>query len=188
MSSKELFERVRDLSLGLSALGMAAAIASRSSRRAGPSGCITDLAVLRPAPCTVPIYPTLSAAQARYILQDCGGAHRGRLDREQLEKIQEVRHQLPALEAVVVMDAAGREPASPSVLTFDERERARPRADGGASGARRGEFRDAARAVRAEQLATIIYTSGHDRRAQGRDADARQPGREHDSRAQPCST
>ena len=51
-----------------------------------------------------PIYPTLSAAQARYILQDSGARLAIVSTRLQLEKLQEVRHLLPALEAVIVMD------------------------------------------------------------------------------------
>ena len=52
-----------------------------------------------PSPCRS--IPTLTAAQARYILQDCGRAAGVRLDREQLEKLQRVRHELPTLEAIV---------------------------------------------------------------------------------------
>ena len=49
---------------------------------------------------------------------------------------------------------------SPSVLSFDDVARARACAAGRPSGAPAREFRDAARAVQPEQLATIIYTSG----------------------------
>ena len=68
---------------------------------------------------TVPIYPTLSASQARYILQDSSARLAVVSTRLQLEKIQEVRHQLPALEAVVRMDAAAAV-QTPSVLAVDE--------------------------------------------------------------------
>jgi len=76
---------------------------------------------------------------------------------EQLEKLQSVRHQLPTLEAVVVFDgvAAG----SPSVMSLSalaERGHARIMAEWGVARA----FRDRARQVRPEHLATIIYTSG----------------------------
>ena len=42
--------------------------------------------------------------QARYILQDSGAKAAIVSTRVQLEKIQEVRHKLPALEAVILMD------------------------------------------------------------------------------------
>jgi long-chain acyl-CoA synthetase len=158
LSSKELFEQVRDLSLGLSALGMGPrdriAIVSESR----PEWLLTDLAVISAGAVTVPIYPTLSASQANYILQDCGARIAVVSTRAQLEKIQEVRHQLPAIEAVILID---QEPgdSSPSVLSFADvmqRGHARMVAEWGTA----REFRDAARQVQPSDLATIIYTSG----------------------------
>jgi long-chain acyl-CoA synthetase len=157
LASKEVFERVRDLSLGLSALGMApgdrVAIVSESR----PEWVLTDLAVLAGGGVTVPVYPTLSAGQARYIIQDSGARIAVVSNHQQLEKIQEVRHQLPAIQAVVVMDP--RPAASSSVLSFDEvaaRGHARMMAEWGAG----KEFREAARRIEPGDLATIIYTSG----------------------------
>jgi long-chain acyl-CoA synthetase len=158
ISSKELFEQVRDLSLGLSALGMGPrdpiAIVSESR----PEWLLTDLAIVCAGAVSVPIYPTLSAAQARYILQDCGARIAVVSTRVQLQKIQEVRHQLPAIEAVILIDHDPGE-ASPSVLSFADvmqRGHARMVAEWGTA----REFRDAARQVQPADLATIIYTSG----------------------------
>src|SRR6266850_611015 len=104
ISSKEMFERIRDLSLGLRAIGVSrgdrVAIVSESR----PEWLLSDLAILTAAAVTVPIYPTLSAGQARYILQDSGARLAIVSTRLQLEKLQEVRHPLPAIESVVVMD------------------------------------------------------------------------------------
>ena len=158
LSSKEFFERIRDLSLGLGALGIApgdrVAIVSESR----PEWLQADLAILTGAAVTVPVYPTLSSAQARYILHDAGAKAAIVSTRLQLEKIQDVRHKLPALEAVILMD--GWTPGdSPSVMSFEtvaERGHARLVGEWGAG----REFRDRARAVRPDQLATIIYTSG----------------------------
>jgi len=158
ISSKELFEQVRDLSLGLSALGMGPrdriAIVSESR----PEWLLTDLATVCAGAVTVPIYPTLSAAQARYILQDSGARIAVVSTRAQLQKIQEVRHQLPAIEAVILIDHDPEE-ASPSVLSFADvmqRGHARMVAEWGTA----REFRDATRQVQPGDLATIIYTSG----------------------------
>ena len=158
LSSKEVFERVRDLSLGLTALGMGAGDRVALVSESRPEWLLTDLAILTGGGVTVPIYPTLSAAQVRYILEDSGARIAVVSSKLQLEKLQEVRHQLPSLEALVVMDAPAAA-ASPSVVTLDgvaERGHARMT---GAWGAGR-EFRDAARGVTPAQLATIIYTSG----------------------------
>ena len=77
----------------------------------------------------------------------------------QLEKLQEVRHQLPALEAIVVMDAGAGRSAEPLGPRVRDGRRARSRPHDIAWGAGR-DFRDTARTVKPEQLATIIYTSG----------------------------
>ena len=158
LSSKEVFEQTRDLSLGLAALGMARGDRVAVMSESRPEWLLTDLAVVAAGAVTVPIYPTLTAAQARYILQDSGARIAVVSTRAQLAKVQDVRHQLPALEAIVVMDGA-EEPASPSILTFAqvvERGHARMMSEWGVG----REFRDAARQVRPDDLATIIYTSG----------------------------
>jgi long-chain acyl-CoA synthetase len=158
LSSKELFERIRDCSLGLSALGLRAGDRVALISESRPEWLIADLAVLTAGAVLVPIYPTLSAGQARYILQDSGAKIAIVSTRAQLDKIQEVRHQLPALEAVVSMDpaAAGQ---TPSVLSFaDVEQRGHARLAGEWGAAR--EFRDNARTVTPDALATIIYTSG----------------------------
>jgi long-chain acyl-CoA synthetase len=160
-SSKELFERVRDLSLGLSALGLSRGDRVALIAESRPEWILTDLAVATAGAVTVPIYPTLSAAQARYILQDCGARIAVVSTPAQLEKVQAVRHQLPAIEAVILMDTTPSDTAAatPSVLSFDElRERGHARMVAEWGVAR--EFRDAARAVKPDDLATIIYTSG----------------------------
>ena len=158
ISSKELFEQVRDLSLGLSALGMGRGDRVALVSESRPEWILTDLAVTAAGAVTVPIYPTLSAAQARYILQDSGARIAVVSTRAQLNKIQEIRHQLPAIEAVIVIDTEAGD-GSPSILSFTDvmhRGHARLMAEWGAA----REFRDTARAVKPEDLATIIYTSG----------------------------
>jgi long-chain acyl-CoA synthetase len=158
LSSQAFFERVRDMSLGLGALGVAAGDRIAIVAESRPEWLIADLAILAAGGVTVPIYPTLSSAQARYILQDSAAKAAIVSTRLQLDKIQEVRHQLPSLEAVIVMDGSAASD-SPSVLAFDavaERGHARLTGEWGAG----REFRDRARAVRPDALATIIYTSG----------------------------
>jgi long-chain acyl-CoA synthetase len=158
ISSKEIFERIRDVSLGLTSLGMARGDRVALISESRPEWVITDLGIIAGGGVTVPIYPTLSAGQVRYILQDCGARIVVVSTPLQAEKIQEIRHQLPALEALVFIEqaAAG---TSPSVLSLDDlaaRGHSRMMAEWGAG----REFRDAARQVQPGDLATIIYTSG----------------------------
>ena len=158
MSSKEMLERVRDLSLGLGAVGVRAGDRVALISESRPEWLLCDLAIVAAGAVTVPIYPTLSSAQARYIVQDSGARLAIVSTRPQLEKIQEVRHLLPELAAVAVMDALAAS-ASASVLSLqdvEQRGHARMTAEWGAA----KEFRDRARAVRPDDLATIIYTSG----------------------------
>ena len=158
ISSKELFESVRDVSLGLTALGLQKGDRVAVIAESRPEWMLTDLGVTVAGGVTVPIYPTLSAAQARYILADSGARIAVASTLEQLEKVQAVRHQLPSIEAVILMEGPT-EGQSPSVISFDsvrERGHARMVAEWGVA----REFREAARAVAPGDLATIIYTSG----------------------------
>jgi long-chain acyl-CoA synthetase len=157
LSSKEAFERIRELALGFKSLGVGGGDRVAIIAESRPEWVLCDLAILALGAVTAPIYPTLSAAQARYILQDSGARVAIVSTRLQLEKVQDVRHVLPALEAVVVMDEAAA--VKTSVLGLEEVQRRgheQLKAQWGAAKA----FRDAARAVMPGQLATIIYTSG----------------------------
>ena len=158
LSSKEVFERIRDLSLGLGSLGVSSGDRVAMVAESRPEWLLSDLAILAAGGVTVPIYPTLSASGAKYILQDSAAKVLVVSTRLQLDKVQEVRHQLPSLEAVIVMDEAAAT-GSPSVLPLSElatRGHARMTGEWGTGRA----FRDATRLIKPEQLATIIYTSG----------------------------
>jgi long-chain acyl-CoA synthetase len=158
LSPKEFFERVRDLSLGFRALGMGTGDRVAIISESRPEWVQCDMAILAAGAVAVPIYPTLSSAQARYILNDSGSKIAVVSTAEQLGKVQDVRHLLPSLEVVVVMDprvAAG----VASVLSLEEvarRGHERMTAEWGTGKA----FKDDARAVTPDHLATIIYTSG----------------------------
>ena len=158
VTGKEFFEGVRDLSLGLSALGMQAGERVAIIAESRPEWLSIDLAILAAGAVSVPVYPTLAAAQIRYILQDSAAAIAVVSTRLQLEKIQAIRHQLPALQAIVVMDAtaAGNTPSVLSLADAAERGHARMVGEWGVA----KQFRDVARAIRPDQLATIVYTSG----------------------------
>ena len=107
--------------LGFKSLGVGAGDRVAIISESRPEWVLCDLAVLTLGAVTVPIYPTLSAALTRYVLEDSGARLAIVSTRLQLEKVQDVRHVLPALEAVAVMDEAAA--AKASVLGLEEVQR-----------------------------------------------------------------
>lgn len=81
-SGRDFFSWVRDLSLGLEELGLAAGDRVAVVAEGCPEWCATDLAVAAAGGVTVPVSPTLTAAQAGYIVNDSAGGrlqpHTGR--------------------------------------------------------------------------------------------------------------
>ena len=165
LSTQELFDRIRDLSLGLGALGVEAGdrVAIVSDSR--PEWVIADLAALTAGAVTAPIYPTLPAAQVRYILADSGARAVVVADEMQAAKVRAVWDDLEHLSAMVIMDpaagaAAGGENASGheelSLAEAVERGHRRLMTEDGLG----REYKERATAITPDQLATIIYTSG----------------------------
>ena len=152
-------ERVRAdveaLALGLASLGVRRGerVALLSENRV--EWAITDLATLGQGAVTVPIYPTLTAPQVRYILENAEARVCVVSSPAQLEKILAVADQLPRLASIVVMDPppASRDPRVRTWAAVLEDGVRRVEAEPGA-------FRALADATRPSDLATIIYTSG----------------------------
>jgi long-chain acyl-CoA synthetase len=157
LSTKDFFERIRDISLGLISMGVERGDRVALMAETRPEWIATDLAILCAGGVTVPIYPTLSAAQAQFIVRDSGARFAFVSTREQASKLQKVRHALASLEVIVLFDAEGG--ATGSLLSLDgvaARGHGRMVAEWGVA----KEFKDRARAVKPDDLATIIYTSG----------------------------
>ncbi len=149
-SYRDFADQVQDLSVGLLELGVRAGdrVAILSENR--PEWAVADYACLA-ARCTdVPVYPTLPARQAEYILRDSGTVAILVSSDAQLEKVSAVRASLPALRHVIGFDARGS-----GVLTFEE-----VLARGRAARGRHPEWRTDALRVEPDDLATLIYTSG----------------------------
>ena len=159
LSSREVFDRVRDLSLGLTGLGIEPGDRVALMSESRPDWTIADLAILTARAVTVPLYPTLAVEQVRGILADSGARLVIVSDAEQVAKVIAVRGGVPALESVVVMDRADGEGGEAAVLSMT---------DVAARGHRRlmtedglgRRFREATAGGDPEAVATIIYTSG----------------------------
>jgi len=178
-STEEFVDQVRSLTCGLELLGLEpgdrVAIVSESR----PEWVMADFAILRAGGVTVPIYPTLAPVQAGNILNDSGARLAFVSDRVQLAKLQEIRHLVPHLGLIIVIDpdaaaapaasaaAAGASgttgaadaPLGASALPFaDLVQRGRDLRARDATAIARQQARAAQ--VQPTDLATIIYTSG----------------------------
>ena len=166
LSSRDLFERVRDLALGLQALGVGRGDRVGLLCETRPEWVMADLAVLTLGALTVPIYPTLPSRQIQFILTNAGARAVVASTESQAEKVREVRSALPDVSDVIVIDQTGSAGAGGSAeravgaeLAFAEViERGHQRLmreDGLAR-----EYKEAAAAITPDDVATIIYTSG----------------------------
>jgi long-chain acyl-CoA synthetase len=152
VGSEELRAAVEEISMGLRALGVSPGdkIAIISENR--PEWAFADLAVLCAGAADATIYPTLTASQVHYILDDSESKVAFVSNAGQAAKVAEVRARLPRLQHVVRFDP---DPA-PGTLSLDEL-RAKGR---DALAADRDAVRRQASSVTGGDVATLIYTSG----------------------------
>ena len=154
ISSRAVAERVRRAGLGLTELGVAPGdrVGIMSENR--PEWAIADYACLTTSLTDVPLYPNLPPEQAAYILRDAGAVAIFVSDAAQASKIAQCRGSLPALKHVVTF-AADRHTGAD--LTLAELEARGATVD---TDARRAAYRERARGVKPDDVATLIYTSG----------------------------
>ncbi|HXI24445.1 MAG TPA: long-chain fatty acid--CoA ligase [Pyrinomonadaceae bacterium] len=155
LSAAEMLRRARHVALGLNALGIRkgdrVAIVSESCVEwaLADQGCIFAGAI------TVPIYPTLTAEQARYIINDCGARAIFVATQHKLSEVDAALKACPTIETVILFESQT-PPESKDVLSFDQlRERGRALGESDAA-----LINNLAAACRPQDLATIIYTSG----------------------------
>lgn len=148
----QLADRVRCLAGALTNLGVEKGdrVAILSENR--PEWAIMDLASLGLGAVTVPIFPTLPAAQVEYLLRNSGAKVAAASDQKQLEKILTARQNAPSLASVVVFEPI--KDAPEGVLVFEVL------LPSGAEMLSPEEFRRRQEAVAPDDLATFIYTSG----------------------------
>ncbi len=153
ISHSDVATRVRHAARGMTGLGAQRGdrVAILSENR--PEWAIADYACLNAGFADVPVYPTLPADQIAYILKDSGAVGMFVSNREQAEKIREIRSRVPGLQWVISFDELG-PLADMSIATLESR---------GASGETKetiDRFRSEALSVKPDDLATLIYTSG----------------------------
>ena len=159
VSSRELFERIRELSLGFNQFGLNQGDRVALVADSCPEWTITDLAILTAGAVTVPIYPTLAAGQMKGILADCAARLVIVSDETQAEKLRSVRSELPNLEAMVVIEQEAKcfkNENEHLLASVAKGGRDRLVSEDGLE----KRFRDTAQSISPDAIATIIYTSG----------------------------
>lgn len=146
-------ERVRAIAAGLRSLGLQAEqrVAVLASTRV--EWILADLGVLTAGGATTTVYPSNTADECQYILEDSGSVMIFAEDDAQIEKLRAQRDRLPALRKVITFDGT---PDGDWVMGLAELEQL------GAGWLREhpGELDAIIESVQPEHLATLIYTSG----------------------------
>ncbi len=116
---------------------------------------MTDLAIQGIGAATVGIYPTSPASEVDYVLGHSKSVVLITEDEEQLDKVLEVRENLPNLRHIVVIDIKGvrKHLADPGLITFADLERL---------GAEQpvGGWAELVAQLKPDDIAMIVYTSG----------------------------
>jgi long-chain acyl-CoA synthetase len=146
-SFAEVQEIVRPLALGLIELGIEKGDRVSILGNTRPEWTYFDFAALSIGAVVVPIYQTNSPEECRYVLENSDAKVVVVEDDEQIEKIREVRAQLPALQHVVRMTGSSDDAISLEDLSA--------KGSGGDAA-----WKQRYEAVGSEDICTFIYTSG----------------------------
>ncbi len=111
VSSDEMLERAKLIAAGLHAIGVKRGdrVAILSESRV--EWTLTDAGSIFAGAIDVPIYPTLTPPQVRYILKDSGAMRPFLANREKLIELQETLKECPDVRQLVIFDAEGVTPA-----------------------------------------------------------------------------
>ena len=154
ISSDEMLRRARRIAGGLYSLGVRhgdrVAILSESR----PEWILIDAGCLFATAIDVPIYPTLTLPQVRYILKDSGARALVLQNEEKFLHVREILAECPAIEHLIFFEKPSVEVASGlSLAELEERgqtiEETQPEL-----------ISSGAHLIKPDDLATIIYTSG----------------------------
>ena len=149
-------ERVAEVAMGLDALGVGPGDFVTIMARNRPEHLIADLAAVHLGATPVSLYNTLAPEQIAYIANHCEAKVAVVEGRDFMERWEKVKGELPALRHVVMVEDAGEFSDYDWVSSWDHLVSSGREAL--ASGRER--FDAAWRAVKPEDLATVLYTSG----------------------------
>ena len=154
LSSDEMLARLQHVAAGLYAMGIRHGdrLALLSDSRV--EWTLTDAGCLFAGAVDVPIYPTLTPSQVRYILQDSGASALFLANREKFVELKEVLGECAQLKHVVFFDADGVS-ASDGLTLAEVEERGRELLQ-----REPDQIERLTAETTPDDLATIIYTSG----------------------------
>ena len=152
ISWNEFHKNARMLGLAMITMGI-----ERGERVAifapnSPEWQMVDVATLSIGAADVPLYATITAKQAEYIISDSGSKVVFVGSPSHMERVLEVRDSLPQLRKIITMDNTTSD--HPDVITFDDMIKL------GEKNANPDEFDKRLEGVQAEDLCSIVYTSG----------------------------
>ncbi len=149
----EFAQAMQDLAQGLAALGLKKGDRVCIWSKNSPRWAEVDLACISVGYATVPIYDTLTADQASYIMNDCGAKVLFVQNKEMLDSMEAVRKKLKSIDTIVLMDGTSRKKG---VVTYNKLLK-----DGQAHAkSHEGTFEKMKAAVKPNDLASLVYTSG----------------------------
>ncbi len=153
ISSAEMLTRANHIAAGLYSLGVRSGDRVALLSESRPEWTLTDAGCMFAGAIDVPIYPTLTPQQVRYILKDSGARV---LVIQSVEKFLELREAVadcPAVEHVVFIEKPATTTLGISLADLEAR--------GQVLEAEQPDLIDhIAHAIKSDDLATIIYTSG----------------------------
>lgn len=154
VSSDEMLARARNIAAGLHAIGIRRGDRAALLSESRVEWTLTDTGCIFAGVIDVPIYPTLTPPQVRYILKDSGASALFIEGRQKFDELKEVLAECPQVKQIVYFDPAGMTATEGFSLAQLESlgrefEQKNP-----------GLLDQLARDITPDDLATIIYTSG----------------------------
>jgi long-chain acyl-CoA synthetase len=154
ISSDEMLARVRHIAGGLYSLGIARGDRVAILSESRPEWTLTDAGCMFAGAIDVPIYPTLTPLQVRYILKDSGARVLVIENEEKFVQIREILSECPSIEQLVFIEKPSKQiPKSISLAELESLGRAHEEQQPNL-------IIDQAHQITPDELATIIYTSG----------------------------